>query len=94
MNMFLYTYASFARAVYHTPSESVTARSYFINSLSRSLLSTTMSAKNGVISSAFQRERVRNKSANRPAGSDGSSDEGKYVMTDVDVDEYGELEER
>lgn len=70
-------YTNFARAVYHIPSGSVIALAYFSNSLSLSLLSTTISARNGDISSAFHLERVRKRSAKRPAGSDGSSDAGK-----------------
>ena len=72
---------SLARAVYHTPSESVTARAYLRSSLSRSLLSTTMSPRNGDISSAFHRERVRKRSAKRAVGSGGSAEAGKYVIS-------------
>lgn len=67
----------FALAVYHTPSESEDARAYFISSLSRSLLSSTMSARNGEMSSAFQRARVRKRSVNRVEGSGGSVAAGK-----------------
>ena len=64
--------------VYHTPSESVIARAYLRSNRSRSLASTTMSVRKGAISSAFQRGRVRKRSVNRAAGSDGSVEEGKY----------------
>ena len=69
----------FARAVYHTPSLSVTALVYFNNNLSRSFASTQTSARNGAMSSARQRARVRKRSVKRAAGSTGSCDAGKYV---------------
>lgn len=71
----------FARAVYHTPSVPVTARVYFSSNLSRSFASTTMSSRNGAISSTLQRARVRKRSVKRAAGSIGSCDAGKYVST-------------
>ena len=66
-----------ARAIYHRPSLSVRALAYLSSSLSRSFLSTAMSDRYGTMSSAFQRARVRNRSAKRVTGSDGSSAQGK-----------------
>ena len=43
-----------ARAVYHEPSLSVRALAYLSNSLSRSFVSTAMSNRYGLMSSAFQ----------------------------------------
>lgn len=71
----------FARAVYHTPSLSVTARVYFNNSLSRSFASTQISARKGTMSSARHRVRVRKRSVKRAVGSTGSCAAGKYVST-------------
>ena len=66
-----------ARAVYHEPSLSVRALAYLSNNLSRSFVSTAMSDRYGLMSSAFQRSRVRKRSVNRMAGSVGSSAQGK-----------------
>jgi len=57
----------------------VMALAYFKSSLSRSFLSIAMSSRNGAISSAFHRLRVRNRSLNLGRGSSGSSEDGKYV---------------
>ena len=55
------------------------ALAYFSSSLSRSFLSMAMSSRNGAISSALHRLRVRKRSLNLARGSSGSSDDGKYV---------------
>ena len=72
-------YVHLERAVYHMPSVSVTDLAYFSNSLSLSFASTAMSSKNGAMSFACHRVRVRNRSAKRAVGSVGSSLRGKYV---------------
>jgi hypothetical protein len=66
-----------ARAVYHEQSLSVKALAYLSESLSRSFVSTAMSDRYGLMYPAFQRSRVRKRSANRMAGSVGSSAHGK-----------------
>jgi len=55
------------------------ALAYFKSSLSRSFLSIAISSRNGAISSAFHRFRVRKRSLNLARGSSGSSEDGKYV---------------
>jgi hypothetical protein len=57
-----------ARAVYHEPSLSVRALAYFSKILSKSFVSTAMSDRYGLISSAFQRSCVRKRSANHMVG--------------------------
>ena len=73
-----------ARAVYHEPSLSVRALAYFSKSLSRSFVSTAMSDRYGLMCSAFQRSRVRKRSANRMGGSVGSSAQGKQDINVVE----------
>ncbi len=84
----------FARPVYHIPCESVRARACFSNSLSRSLESTAMSARNGAISSPFQRGRARKSSVKRAPGSTGKAAEGKYVSKDTGGSESASVEVR
>lgn len=84
----------FALAVYQTPLGSVTALAYVRSNLSLSLSFTTISERKGEISSAFHFERVRKRSEKRAAGSEGSSEEGKYVRTGTGGMERGEGKER
>ena len=73
-----------ALAVYQIPLSSVNPRAYFKSSLSRSFAFTAIPDKKGVMSSAFHRDCTKNKSLKRAAGSNDSSDTGKYVKDGLD----------